>query len=113
MPPHLYDLRRPGRNIEAQLTALQESVTKEDILRLDETNLRSRSGKKKYYMLSQSTIPADRRNSPTPAATSVVSDGNTANKNQKYLLSPSLSKKVITVAPLPADPVDVTRNGTR
>ena len=118
MPPHLYDLRRPGRNVEAQLTAFQENgVTKEDVLRLDETNFRSRSGKKKYYMLSQSAIPVDRQNSPMPAATSVVSDGSTANKNQNQnhnpLLTPSLSKQVITVAPLPADPTDATRNGTR
>ena len=117
MPPHLYDLRRPGRNVEAQLTALQEkSVTKEEVLRLDETRFRSRSGKKKYYMLSQSAIPADRQNSPEPAANSVVSDGSSANKNQNQnhspLLTPSVSKQVITVAPLQADPTDSTRNGT-
>ena len=47
MPPHLYEL----------------SGSKPDVLRLDDTNLRSRSGRKKYFMLSQSAIVT---RSPSP-----------------------------------------------
>ena len=80
MPPHLYELsRRPGANAAA--AAATQERTKDDVLCLDATNLRSRSGKKKYFMLSQSAIVPGQLNSPSPSPSVGGGDGSTGTNN--------------------------------
>lgn len=58
MPPSLYELRND--KAEASAVTLKHSLDDErEVLKIDETNMRSRSGKKKYFMLSQQVVPVD------------------------------------------------------